>query len=81
MASKITQQQRDDLNASHGQPVPVEDEEGHKVYYLVEADYLHTSHEQLKALIQEGINANHLPAEEAEGELRRYADRLVNKRA
>ena len=81
MASKITKQQRDDLNASHGQPVPVEDEEGHKVYYFVEADYLHTSHEQLKALIQEGINANHVPAEEAESELRRYADRLANKHA
>jgi hypothetical protein len=26
MASKITKQQRDDLNASHGQPVPVEDD-------------------------------------------------------
>jgi hypothetical protein len=81
MVSKITQQQRDDLNASHGQPVPVEDEEGHKVYYLVEADYLHTSHEQLKALIQEGINANHVPAEEAEGELQRYADQLDSKHA
>jgi hypothetical protein len=73
MASKIIQQQRDDLNASHGQPAPVEDDEGHKVYYLVEADYLHTSHEQLKALIQEGINANHVPAENAEGDLRRHA--------
>ena len=81
MATKITQQQRDDLNASHGQPVPVEDEEGQKVYFLVEADYLHTSHEQLKALIQEGINANHVPAGEAEGELRRYADQLASKLA
>jgi len=81
MASKITKQQREDLNASHGQPVPVEDEEGHKVYYLVEAEYLHASHEQLKALIQEGINANHVSAEEAEGELRRYADRLASKQA
>ena len=81
MASKITQQQREDLNASHGQPVPVEDDEGHKVYYLVEADYLHTSHEQLKTLIQDGINANHAPAEEAEGELRNYADRLASKHA
>jgi hypothetical protein len=81
MASKITPQQRDELLASQGQPVPVEDEEGHKVYYLVEADYLHTSHEQLKALIQEGIDANHLPTEETEGELRRYADQLANKHA
>ncbi len=81
MASKITKQQRDDLNASHGQPVPVEDEEGHKVYYLVGADYLHTSHEQLKALIQEGINSNHVSADEAEDELRRYADRLASKHA
>lgn len=81
MASKITKQQRDDLQASHGQPVPVEDDEGHKVYYLVEADYLHTSHEQLKALIHEGINANHVPAEEAERDLRSYADRLASKHA
>jgi hypothetical protein len=81
MASKITPQQRDDLHASHGQPVAVEDDQEHKVYYLVGADYLHTSHEQLKALIQEGINANHVPAEEAESELRRYADRLASKRA
>jgi hypothetical protein len=81
MASKITKQQRDDLTASHGQPVPVEDDEGHKVYYLVEADYLHASREQLKALIQEGINALHVPADEAEGELRRYADRLAGKHA
>jgi hypothetical protein len=81
MASKITKQQRDDLHASHGQPVPVEDEEGHKLYYLVEADYLHTNHEQLQALIQEGINARHIPADEAESELRRYADRLASKHA
>jgi hypothetical protein len=81
MASKITKQQLDDLNASHGQPVPVEDEEGHRVYYLVDANYLHTSREQLKALIQEGINSNHIPAEEAEGELRRYADELASKHA
>ncbi len=81
MASKLTKQQRDDLNASHGQPVPVEDEDGHKVYYLVDADYLHTSHEQLQALIQDGVNARHRPAEEAELELRSYADRLAHKHA
>jgi hypothetical protein len=81
MASKITKQQRDDLSASHGQPVPVEDDEGHKVYYLVEADYLLTNGEQLKSLIQEGINANHVSADEAEAELQRYADRLAPKHA
>ena len=78
MASKITKQQRDDLNASHGQPVPVEDEDGHTVYYRVDANYLHTSHEQLKTLIEAGINANHVPAEEAEAELQRHADRLAS---
>jgi hypothetical protein len=81
MASKITQQQCDDLNASHGRPVPVEDDEGHKLYFLVEADYLHSSHEQLKALIQEGTSAPHGPADEAEAELRRYADQLARKPA
>ena len=81
MASKITEQQREDLKASHGQPVPVEDDEAHKIYYLVEADYLHSSHEQLKALIQEGMEANHIPAEKAEAQLRRYADQLARKHA
>lgn len=81
MASKITKQQRDDITASHGQPVPVEDDDGHKVYYLVAADYLHTSHEQLRTLIQDGINAPHVPADEAEGELRRYADQIASKHA
>mgnify|MGYP001386876418 CR=1 FL=1 len=81
MATKITSEQRDDLLASQGQPVPVEDEEGHKVYFLVEADYLHTSHEQLRVLIQEGINARHIPAAGAEAELLRYANQLAGKDA
>ena len=79
VASKLTKQQLDDLHASHGQPVPVEDDDGHKVYNFVEADYLHTSHEQLQALIQDGVNTRHLPAEEAELELRSYADQLARK--
>ena len=81
MASKITEQQRDEIRASNGQPVAVEDDEAKKVYYLVEADYLHMSHEQLKVLIQAGIDANHIPAEEAEAELRRYADQFPSKHA
>jgi hypothetical protein len=81
MASKITQQQREDIAASNGRPVPIVDDDGHTVCYLVAADYLHISHEQLKALIDDGINAPHVPAEKAEGELRRYADQLAAKRA
>jgi hypothetical protein len=81
MASKITEQQREELKASRGQPVPVEDDQARKLYYLVEADYLHTSHEHLKALVQAGIGANHVPAAEAESELRRYADQLARKHA
>jgi hypothetical protein len=61
--------------------VPVEDDEGRTVGYLVAADYLHISHEQLRALIQDGIDAPHVPAEEAESELRRYADQLAAKSA
>lgn len=80
MASKITQQQRAEVLASHGQPVVVEDDEAQKIYYLVAADYLHTSHEQLKALIEEGIQSRRVPAEEAEDDLRRYADQLASKR-
>jgi hypothetical protein len=81
MATKITQQQRDDIAASNGQPVPVEDDEGRTVGYLVAADYLHLSHEQFKSLIQEGINSPRVPAAEAEADLRRYADQLAAKRA
>jgi hypothetical protein len=81
MATKITKQQRDELIASHGQPVPVEDDEGRRTYYLVDADYLHTNREHLKALIQEGIDSNHRSAEEVEGELRQYANRLDSKRS
>jgi hypothetical protein len=81
MASKITQQQHDDIAASNGQPVPVEDVDGDKIYFLVDGDYLHTSHEQLKALVLEGIRAAHIPAAKAESELRRYADQLAAKRA
>jgi hypothetical protein len=79
MALKITKQQRDELKASHGQPVPVEDEEGRKLYYLVDADYLHASHAQLKGLIEDAINSRHIPAADAERELRRYADHVAGK--
>ncbi len=79
MASKITHQQREHIYAGHGQPVPIEDEEGHRVYFLLGADYLHTSREQLKALVQEGINGRPIPATEAELELRSYADQLDRK--
>jgi Mg2+ and Co2+ transporter CorA len=79
--NKITKQQRDELLASHGQPIPVEDEVAHKVYYLVDADYLHTSREHLKALIQEGVDASQRPAEEVEEELRQYADQIDSKRS
>ncbi len=44
-------------------------------------DALRAGHEQFKTLIQAGINARHVPADEAEGELRRYADRLARKNA
>jgi hypothetical protein len=81
MASKITPQQRDELRASHGRPVPVEDDEAQKLYFLVDANYLHASQEQLKALIQAGIDAAHIPAAEAEVDLRRYADNLANPSA
>lgn len=61
--------------------MPVKDDEGHKVYYLVEADDVLTSLEHLKFLIQDGIDADHRPADESEPELQRYADRLAPKHA
>lgn len=73
---KLTDQQREQLKASHGQPVMVEDDEAHKVYFLVDADYLHTNHQRLKTLIAEGINSKHVAAEIAEVELQSYADQL-----
>lgn len=81
MASKITDQQRAEVLASRGQQVVVEDDQAHKIYYLVAADYLHANHEQLKVLIEEGIQSRHIPAMEAEVELRRYADQLGVERS
>jgi DNA-binding LacI/PurR family transcriptional regulator len=81
MALKMTSEQRDELIASHGQPVPVVDEQDQQIYYLVAADYLHASQEQLRALIEEGIASRRIPADEAEDHLRRYAEQLAARRA
>ena len=81
MASKLTSQQREDLRASHGLPVVVEDDEAQKVYYLVDADYLHSNPEHLKNLILEGINSNHVDADIVEKRLRHFADNLDARNA
>ena len=89
MAAKLTNEMRDEIAAHPGQAVPVVDDQVDKVYVLVEeSSWLHLqglaaeqdaeSQRRLQALIQEGIDAEHIPAEEAEARIRRvvqgYAD-------
>ncbi len=71
MAAKITDEMRNEIAAHPGEPVTVLDDQGHKVYYLVEENT-----PLLRALIQEGIDSPKVPAEQAHARLRKKAVEL-----
>ena len=71
MAAKLTDEMRNEIAAYPGQPVTVIDEQGQKVYYLVEENA-----PLLRALIQEGIDSPKVPAEDAHARLRQRASEL-----
>jgi len=92
MAAKLTNEMRIELAAHPGEAVPIVDEQANKVYFLVEEASLHhmqgltveqdeASRQRLKALLQEGIDADHVSAEEGEARIRRvvqgYADKIA----
>lgn len=76
MAARITDEMRNEIAARPGEPVTVIDEQGKKVYYLVEENT-----PLLRALIQEGIDSPEIPAEEAFSELRNRAVEISQKQA
>jgi hypothetical protein len=88
MQVPLSPQQRDAIAAHPGEPLAVVDEFGNAGYYLVPAPaFLHLqglneasdrqSHEQLRRLIQEGIESPGIPADEAFERLRRFAESLA----
>ena len=92
MAAKLTPEQRDALKAHSGHAVPVEDDESKETYYLVTApSYLHMQgligqhdqqcREQLRQLVEEGINSPGVPADEALARLRATAKELSKTNA
>ncbi len=90
MTPKLTPEMRDALNQGHGRPVDVEDADGSKFYVLIEKDaYLHLqglqgqqeeqTREQLRHLIQEGVDSEGIPASEAFKRLRDTASKLFEQ--
>ena len=87
MNVKLSEEQRHALAASSDQPLPIEDEQSRRVYYLVnEEAFLHlrglqSEHERecddrLRQLIDDGIRSPAVPADEAFARLRTIADEL-----
>lgn len=76
MAAKITDEMRSEIAAHPGEPVTVIDEQGKKVYYLVDENT-----PLLRALIHEGIDSPEIPAEEAFTQLRQRAAGISKNQA
>ncbi len=87
MSVKLSDEQRQALEQAPQQAVLVEDQQNRKLYYLLDAQaYLHLEglrsdqeqrcHEQLRQLIDEGIQSPGVPADEAFVRLRSFADQL-----
>jgi hypothetical protein len=87
MSVKLSDEQRQALESSSGQPLPVQDEQSHSVYYLLnEEAFLHlqslnAAHDdrckvRLRELIDEGIQSPGVPANEAFARLRAWAEEL-----
>jgi len=86
MATKLTNEQRNDLAANPRQAIPVVDDRDNKVYYLVDEAFLlgaaehdGQSHQQLLALIQEGFEGEEVSAEEGEARIRRKMQSIAEK--
>jgi hypothetical protein len=86
MATKLTNEQRNDIAANPHQAVPVVDDQADKVYYIVDEDFLlgagehdEESRQRLRALIQEGIDGPHVSREVGDarirGKMQQYADK------
>jgi hypothetical protein len=87
MKVNLSDEQREALESSLDQPLPIRDEQSHRVYYLLnEEAFLHLQslneahdqrcHERLRQLIDEGIQTPGVPANEAFARLRTWAEDL-----
>jgi len=83
MATKITPEQKADLQAHRGEAVPVQDDTGNIICYMVDVQaYQHLQeHQRLQVLLKEGDNSPDVPAEEAHRRIRRRAQELSGKSA
>lgn len=87
MNVKLSDEQRHALDVVADHPLPVEDEQNRKMYYLVneesflhlqglQTEHEHRCHEQLRQLIDDGIRSPGVPAHEAFARLRAVAEEL-----
>ena len=85
MASKITPEQQADLQAHVGHPVPVQDESGNVVCYMIEApvfdDENSAYNQRLQALLKEADDSPEVPAEEAHKRMRQHMQKITDKYA
>lgn len=85
MATKITAEQIEQLQANCGQPVPLEDERGNVVCYLLGAsDFDNQSSEynrRLAELLQEGEDSPRIEADQAHKRMRQSIQRISDKYA
>ncbi|NOY29601.1 MAG: hypothetical protein GXP28_05320 [Planctomycetes bacterium] len=83
MATKITPEQQADLQASRGEALPVQDDSGNVICYMVDVQaYQHLqNHQRLQALLIEGDNSPDVPAEEANRRIRQRTQELSDKYA
>ena len=85
MASKITPEQQADLQAHIGHPVPVQDDSGKVVCYMIEApvfdDENSAYNQRLQALLKEADDSADVSAEEAYERIRRHTEELTEKHA
>ncbi len=81
MASKLSNELREEIAANPHQAVPVIDEESGKVYYVVDDEFLFgkveqnaESFEQLKKRVEEGFASGEVSEEDARTRMRKSID-------
>ena len=88
MASKLTNEQRDEIAANPHQAVPVVDEQSGKTYYVVDDEFLfgqveqdEQARKQLTALIEEGFASGEVSEEDAHARMRTTIDKYRSRDA
>ena len=83
-ASKITPEQKADLQAHRGEAVPIQDDNGNVVCYMIDVQTFQDTEEyqqRLDALLAEGDNSPDVSAEEAARRIREQTQELSEKYA